>query len=143
MRPHVKSIGNYINSRMDLAEDTFKLSADRELYLLFITMWIIFLFKEVSVQKLYDTVKAIVPDVTDTQIKAKVFSLMVAKWVGEEPYESKKYFYACFEKDPLIYRYKSPGHRIDDYKMDIVASLRSDEKIPKHVIELGRATRRR
>lgn len=141
--PHVTSIRRYLNGRLDLADDTFKLSADDDLRLIFVVLWVIFLFKEVSTQKLYDTVKLIMPDATDNDIKAKIFSLLVAQWVGEEPYEAKKYYYCCFDKDPFVYRYKTPGHRVDDYKMDIVASLKAGDKIPKHVVDLGRATRAR
>jgi hypothetical protein len=140
---HVTSIIAYLNTRLGIVDDTFKLSNDSDMLLIFVVLWVIFLFKEVSIQKLYDTVKIILPESTDTQIKAKVYSLIVAKWVGEEPYEAKKYYYCCFDKDPFVYRYKETGHRVDDYKLDIVASLKADDKIPKHVVDLGRATRAR
>lgn len=140
---HVTSIRTYLNERLGLADDTLKLGTDADVLLIFVVLWVIFLFKEVSIQALYDTVKIVLPGTTDTQIKAKVYALIVAKWVGEEPYEAKRYYYCCFDKDPLVYRYKEAGHRIDDYKLDIVLSLKTGDKIPKHVVDLGRATRAR
>lgn len=139
--PHLPAIADYMNERMALAEETFKLSSDKNLTLLFVVLWVIFLLKEVSLQKLYDTVKIIRPDATDIDIKAKLFCLLVAKWVGEEPYSGKHYYYYRFEKDPFVYRFRESGHRADNYKIDLISSLRVDDAIPRHVVELGRSER--
>lgn len=141
-KSHVTPIALYINERLTIADETFKLSGDEDLKLMFVVLWVIYLLKEVSVQTLYDCVKLIQVGVTDTQIKAKVFALQVAKWVGEEPYSGKHYYYYRFERDPFIYRFKEPGHRADAYKIDIIKSIRAADKIPKHVTDLGRSHRR-
>lgn len=140
-RPHVRAIATFLNERLALAEDSFRLRSDPELELMFIVLWVVFLYKEVSTQTLYDTVKIIMPAATETQIKAKIYSLLVSKWIGEEPYSGKKYYYYRFEEDPLIYRFLNPGHRVDDYKVDVVTSLRANEKIPRHVVRVGRKAR--
>lgn len=141
-RPHVTAIKDFVNERLELADETFKLATDKELELLFIVLWIIHLLQEISLQVLYDIVRIVRPDATDSQIKAKVFCLLVSKWVGEEPYSGKHYYYSRFDKDPLVYRFKAKGHRADAYKIDIIQSLKAGEKIPKHVADLGRAQRK-
>lgn len=139
--PHLSAIAEYMNERLSLAEETFKLSTDQNLALLFTVLWVVFLLKEVSLQKLYDTVKLIKSDATDNDIKAKLFCLLVAKWVGEEPYSGKRYYYYRFEKDPFVYRFREPGHRADSYKIELIASLRAGDNIPRHVVDLARSER--
>lgn len=41
------------------------------------------------------------------------------------------------------YRFRAAGHRADNYKIDLVRSLRSDDIIPRHIVDLGRAERAR
>lgn len=140
-RPHVTEIVSYINGRLALSDSTLKLSLDSDLELLYVTLWVIFLVREISTQRLYDTVRMIKKDATDKQIKSKLFTLIVSKWIGVEPYSGKKYYYYRFDSDPLIYRFKDPGHRADQYKLELIASLKRAEVIPNHVKVVGRNAR--
>jgi hypothetical protein len=141
VKPHVRHMANFINGRLDLVEKSSRLRSDADLELMYFVLWIIFLFKEVSTQILYDTVKEIFPDVTEPEIKAKVFSLLVSKWVGLEPYSGKEYYYARFDRDPFLYRFIDARERADRHKPGVVASLKHLERVPGHVASVGRRTR--
>jgi len=140
-REHVPHIAEYLNSRVKINNKSFNLRKDKNTELIFFILWTVFLYQEVSVQRIYNTIKAIFAGITETEIKAKLYALLVSKWIGEESYSGKNYYYSRFDHDPMIYRFKEPGHRIDDYKIEIVKELKSAEVIPPHVKKLGRLTR--
>lgn len=140
-REHVPHIVEYLNSRVEINDQSFRICRDEHTELMFFILWIVFLYQEVSLQRLYDTVKLIFPEKTETEIKAKLYALLVSKWIGDEPYSGKTYYYSRFDHDPMKYRFKESGRRVDDYKIEFVKELKDGETIPSHVQRLGRKTR--
>jgi hypothetical protein len=89
----------------------------------------------ISTSALFDCVASLVPDVTNKDLRNKLYCMQLSGWITSELYSNKEYFYTCNDLDVFGYSFKDGVSDRDSArrKADVAAALLNAERPPKHV----------
>lgn len=136
VRSHYTSIRRYIVNQLKLTDLSNRYShLAEEQKLLFIIYWVIYISWAISPSVLYDYIRKLGYNLTDKQIRDKVYCLEVVKWVERMEYGPKDYFFARWPTDPFDYRFKAGVSDKDSgrRKVQLSKALRKAEPLEDHV----------
>lgn len=136
-RQHFFEIVKYINDRIDETEKTklYRNLGDSKIF--YDIIWILSIFEAIPPQQLYDCVKIIHPDVDDSDIRNKLFTLRICEWVDVLSYSNRDFYFLPENRDPFEYRYL-PNRRprdIDAKKLTISNDFKRDGHVNKNVLK--------
>jgi hypothetical protein len=142
-KPHYRELVSFINGHLDaVGKSTLyrKLDAAENFYTIY---WVIHLSIAISTRVLQDCIRLLVPGITDTEIRNKIFCMQLAKWIGRLSYSGKDYFFALVDDEPFDYSYKSGVNETLTVrrKMVVHEALRKTEIIPKYVLKQAASAR--
>lgn len=137
INPHFSEIIRWINDHVKKCSETFSynnLSEDKAVF--FNIIWILSLLEAAPPEPLYDAVRIFHPNLTNDNIRDKLFSLKICQWIGDFSYAGRDYYYLPENKDPYEYAFIK-GMRPRDIaasKVDIANEFRAGAGINKAVI---------
>jgi len=103
--PHFSAIEDFITGHVDSSPATLHYPSDAEVSQFYDIMWAIFLAEAITPAKLLETVKRVHPDLSQSGLKRKLYSLRVAKWVRMVPYGGQDYYFLPVQDDPFHYSF--------------------------------------
>ena len=136
--PHYIEMMRFIRQKIDAipASSSYNtLSAEKKLF--FDIIWLISLLEVPPPEPLYDAVRVIHPDLTDSHIRNCLYSLRVCRWIDTFSYSGRDYFYLPVNRDPFDYAFRA-GERVRDVaakKLEIVSEFQRAVNIGKAVLK--------
>lgn len=144
IKPHYTEIVKFINAKIESIPSSAlyaQLGSAQDFYLIY---WVIYISFVISPSILYDYIKIINTNLTDQEIRNKVYCMELAGWIQRAHYSGKDYFFVRHEGDPFDYSFKEGVSANDSVrrKMDLRTSLGKAETIPEYVKKLALESRR-
>jgi hypothetical protein len=142
-KPHYKEIVTFINGHLDRVPNSTLYSHLGVANLFYVVYWVIHLSIAISPKILSDCVQSLLPNVTLSEIRNKIYCMELAEWIKRLPYSGKDYFYSLHDEDPFDYSYnigvaeKSSIRR----KLEAQEGIKRVESIPRHVRHVAAAAR--
>lgn len=133
--PHYDEIVKFVNRHLNAASNSQIFPEDKGIRNFYIIYWILFLGMALSLKSILKIAEEIVPNIKQTEIKNKIYCMMIAGWVGSKTYSNKTYFYAQYDKDPFDYAFKSGVTDTDSprRKLEVSQALIAAEDAPELV----------
>lgn len=138
-QPHYSEIRKFIFSHVNSTPNSVIYNRLNESSVFYLIYWIINLCVAVSPVVLHRYLTYIIPQISEEEMRNKIYCMQLARWVGMEAYSNKDYFYSLYDDDPFDYKFR-PGTKervAIRRKLPVTTALRKAEKVPKHVIDLA------
>lgn len=134
-RPHYRHIVKFLKEHVTSVPVSTTYDKLGEAQIFYVIYWIIHLCLAVTVTALYSYVKLIFNDVTDDEIRRKLYCMQLAGWIERRPYSNKDYLWTLYDPDPFNYEFKlGVTERVTVRRNLIVqTALKRAEEIPSHV----------
>lgn len=145
IREHYVDVADFVKGHLDKSSRTHVINESEHHKLFTIIAWIVYLSLAISTQRLYDAVRSLLPNVTQTDIKNKLYCLRLIGWIDVISYSSKDYFYTKIDIDPIDdYAFHSGVKETDSTrrKLDISREFLDAENPPRHVRKVATNARR-
>jgi hypothetical protein len=145
VKPHFSEMLKFVRHHISSAPASMNFSSLGEAKIIYIIYWIVYLAMAISITSLQQIVDYIYPGIGLVDIKNKLFCLRFAGWIDSEDYSGKEYFFACYDKDPFRYGFKTGVQETDSVRRKIAVSvaLQDFEKAPKYIRATAVARRSR
>lgn len=136
-KPHYREIKNFIDRHVEKSDRSTTFSRLGSASIFYVIYWIVHTCLAISPAVLYDYVRETHGEISDSEIKNKMYCLILAGWVTKFDYASKDYYCARHNADPFIkYGFKAGVTDIDSprRKMSVSKDHRKNvEDLPRYV----------
>lgn len=134
---HYNEICDFVNLHTDDVDNShlYRTIPDKQIF--YDILWILNILGAVPPGPLYDAVRLIHDNMSDDDIKNKLFSMRICRWVDLFSYSSKDFYYLPKPQDPYDYRYL-PGqrvHNLEGEKMAILQEFKDGAKITPNILK--------
>lgn len=132
---HRAEMVKFVNQHLDAIPKTEQFPRASDVSVFYLIYWVIHLSLAISRSSLYNSIRILVPAVTDIDLRNKIFCMQLAGWIAVESYSGKDYLYTCHDVDPFVYKFDDAVSERDTVrrKIEVTQALAAAEKVPKHV----------
>lgn len=137
IEPHYAAIEAFIENALKAVPTTLRYPAGRDERIFCIAYWLIFVAIGITFRVLCDAIRLFMDDITEKDVKNKLYSLRVAGWILVKYYGGKEYYYTKLHEDPFDYSFRA-GERVRDgvrWRVALTTELSDKCGIEGHVQE--------
>lgn len=116
--PIFSDIEAFMEEHVKAAPSSTQYPSDPAIAQFYDIIWMIYIANAISPGRLLDSLQKIYPTLTLKELRRKLYTLRVAKWVCVTPYGSQDYYYLNEQQDPFDYSFnigvkeKDPVRRV-------------------------------
>jgi len=141
--PICRDIENFVKDHVADTPASFAWSSNDELRSFFVIYWVIFVAFAISPTLLQECLHAILQNVTNQEIRNRLFCMQLAGWIERRSYGGRDYYFTLHDMDVFEYAFrpetadKDSGRR----KIAVAAGFRKIETVPGQILTAANTAR--